>query len=102
MHGRALLKGLENKMIRFINNNNSEPFKILREKYKQAYAKNEESIEALCISSYSPDKKMVDSRYVNLKIVDDNKFIFLQTIIHQNQNNFFYMIRFQQSYFGKK
>ena len=33
-------------------------------------------IEASCISSYSPNNSEVDSRYVNLKYLDNKKFIF--------------------------
>lgn len=63
-------------MIKFLNNSSEKPLKILREKYDEAISKGERMTEVLSISSYSVDKKEVNSRYVNLKIVDNNNFIF--------------------------
>lgn len=63
-------------MISFLNNRNEEPFIIFRSTYKEAKKANQRSIEAMCISSYSKTKKTIDSRYVNLKFVDDAEFIF--------------------------
>ena len=36
----------------------------------------QKNIEAICISSYSSENKEVNARYVNLKIIDGNEFIF--------------------------
>lgn len=63
-------------MIKFVNIDKSEPYKRLYELYKDARNAKQESIEAILISSYSTKKKEVDARYVNLKIVEDNRFIF--------------------------
>ena len=41
-----------------------------------ARKKNQKNINAISISSYDKLNDKVDSRYVNLKIIDDNKFIF--------------------------
>ena len=46
--------------------------------------KAKKNIEAVAISSYDCKKKEVESRFVNLKFVDDGSFIFLATINHQN------------------
>ena len=63
-------------MINFLNNSSEKPLKILKEKYDEAISKGERMTEVLSISSYSIDKKEVNSRYVNLKIVDNSNFIF--------------------------
>ena len=63
-------------MINFINNNSCKPFELFRQKYSLALKKGQESIEAISISSYSPSNEEVNSRFVNLKIIDDEQFIF--------------------------
>ena len=63
-------------MIKFLNNNKSKPYTLLRKKYKEALLNNQKAIEAICISSFDTKKKLVDSRFVNLKIIDNDKFIF--------------------------
>ena len=63
-------------LINFINNNNETPYIKFREFYDKAFLKNQKSIEALTMSSYYPSKNEVDSRFVNLKIIDDKEFIF--------------------------
>jgi pyridoxamine 5'-phosphate oxidase len=63
-------------MINFINDNSEKPYIIFRKKYNSALKKNQPAIEAISISSYSLINSEVDSRYVNLKYVDDKEFIF--------------------------
>lgn len=60
----------------FKNNNTLTPFKKYRELYELASSVNQDSIESIIISSYSIENNEVDSRCVNLKYLDDNKFIF--------------------------
>lgn len=63
-------------MINFINENSEKPYIIFREKYNAALKKKQPAIEAISISSYSLINSEVDSRYVNLKYLDNNEFIF--------------------------
>ena len=63
-------------MIEFVNTNSAEPYVRLRKIYKKALNSNQKAIEAISISSYSNKAKSVDSRFVNLKIVDNTDFIF--------------------------
>lgn len=63
-------------MIKFINHNNEAPFKKFRGLYDLALKNNQSLIEAVLIASYDIENKEVDARYVNLKFIDNNKFIF--------------------------
>jgi pyridoxamine 5'-phosphate oxidase len=62
--------------ITFLNNINIEPYKNLRRQYKKAVSKNQKPVNAISISSYNSISSEVNSRYVNLKIIDKDKFIF--------------------------
>ena len=63
-------------MIEFLNNNMSKPYELLRLKYSEALSNRQKLIEAVCISSFDLGKNEVDSRYVNLKFIDNEDFIF--------------------------
>ena len=63
-------------MITFLNESNEKPLKILKESYEQALQLDQTMIQAISISSYCSRTQTVDSRYVNLKFIDDDKFIF--------------------------
>ena len=76
-------------MIKFINNCEDQPFRILRDKYNEALSSGQRSIEALAISSLSSDNE-VESRFVNLKIVDGQEFIFFSNYNSPKSTNFSY------------
>ena len=63
-------------MINFININKQKPFLKFKEEYDRALLANQDVIEAISVSSFCNITKMVDARFVNLKIVDDDEFIF--------------------------
>ena len=63
-------------MINFINFNKNEPYVRLFNLYKDALNKDQQIIEAFLISSFCDEKKESDARYVNLKIIDNDEFIF--------------------------
>lgn len=63
-------------MINFKNNNISPPYKEFRRRYELALNAGQPYIEAISISSYCLLSKQVNSRYVNLKIINDQDFIF--------------------------
>lgn len=75
-------------MIKFVNTPDSVPYTKFRECYNKAWAKNQKNIEAISIASYSKSKKEISSRFVNLKIIKDSKFIFF-TNYHSNKSNDF-------------
>lgn len=63
-------------MIVFSNECKSQPFLRFKEKYNQAVKANQQSIEAISISSFNKTLSEVNSRFVNLKIINSNEFIF--------------------------
>lgn len=63
-------------MIKFTQLSNDLPYSIFKKKYDVALNANQKNIEAVCISSYSSHLNEVNSRFVNLKLVDQKDFIF--------------------------
>ena len=63
-------------MINFNQPSRQKPFMEFKKKYENAINAHQKQIEAISISSYSRKFDEVNSRYVNLKIVNDQEFIF--------------------------
>ena len=63
-------------MIKFNNLNQETPYQLLKEKYDEALNAGQRGIEAISISSYNKEISEVDSRYVNLKFINNDEFIF--------------------------
>ena len=63
-------------MIQFNNLNQEIPYLIFKEKYDKAVDAGQKGIEAISISSYNKEIAEVDSRYVNLKFITNDEFIF--------------------------
>lgn len=63
-------------MIKFENLNIEEPYYFFKTKYDEALKSNQKVIEAMTISSFNKEKDEVDSRYVNLKLIINDEFIF--------------------------
>jgi len=63
-------------MIEWTNLNQEAPYLLLKEKYDKAIKAGQKSIEAISISSYNKKVDEVNSRFVNLKLVTNNEFIF--------------------------
>lgn len=63
-------------MIKFINLSNEEPYTNFKKTFNRALLAGQQSIEAINISSYCKIKDEVNSRYVNLKVVEGDEFIF--------------------------
>lgn len=64
-------------MIEFKNfHKHEKPYAVLKKNYDKAIEAGQQNIEAISISSYSKENNEVDSRYVNLKYIDGNEFIF--------------------------
>ena len=63
-------------MIKFHELNSNEPFQIFKEKYNYAMSNGQKNIEAINISSFSKSLNEVNSRMVNIKIINNTNFIF--------------------------
>lgn len=63
-------------MINFENLSQQPPFLLFKEKYDEAIVRGQKNIEAISISSYNTKIKEVDSRFVNLKFIANDEFIF--------------------------
>jgi len=63
-------------MIKFNNLNQKTPYQLLKEKYDEAVNAGQEGIEAISISSFNKEANEVDSRFVNLKFINNDQFIF--------------------------
>ena len=75
-------------MIKFVNDSLDLPYIKFREKYNQAKAKKQNLIEAISIASYSKELNQVDTRFVNLKIVDNKNFIFFSNYMSPKAKQF--------------
>ena len=75
-------------MICFKNLISERPFLIFKEKYDEAVYNKQRNIEAMSISTYHPERKEVDARYVNLKFVEHDKFIFFTNYESPKANAF--------------
>ena len=63
-------------MIQFNNLSQETPYQLLKKKYDAAVGAGQKGIEAISISSYNKEINEVDSRYVNLKFINNDEFIF--------------------------
>ena len=63
-------------MIQFNNLNKDIPYQLIKEKYDEALNAGQKGIEAISISSFNKETNEVDSRYVNLKFISNDEFIF--------------------------
>ncbi len=63
-------------MIEFKNLSQQTPFSILKLKYDEALNNGQKLIEAISISSYNKEINEVESRFVNLKYIINDEFIF--------------------------
>tara|TARA_B110000003_G_scaffold89929_1_gene91989 strand:- start:1437 stop:2030 length:594 start_codon:yes stop_codon:yes gene_type:complete len=61
-------------MIKFQDLPEARPYKKFKDLYNKAFINGQQSIEAICISSSSNNE--VDSRFVNLKYIIGNEWIF--------------------------
>ena len=63
-------------MIQFNNISKDIPYQLFEERYNEALNAGQKNIEAISISSFDHKKHEVESRFVNLKFITNDKFIF--------------------------
>ena len=77
-------------MIKILNKlENLEPYSKFYSCYENAHASNQKSIEAINICSYSNELNEVSSRFVNLKYIIKNEWIFFSNYKSSKANDFF-------------
>ena len=89
-------------MIKFINLSKDEPYQIFKNTYDEALKKNQEAIDAVCISSFDINQNQPDARYVNLKYIKGDEWIFLVIMKDQKIINSENAIIFQPHFTGRK
>ena len=75
-------------MIELVNLNQSEPYDFLKKYYDEAIAKNQKIIEAISISSLNKSSMEIESRFVNLKYVINDEWIFFSNYNSIKAQNF--------------
>ena len=75
-------------MIDFNNLCKEAPYALFQEKYKEALDAGQKNIEAVSISSFNKKINEVDSRFVNLKIIKNEEFIFFSNYRSPKNNAF--------------
>ena len=77
-------------MITFNNVLQEDPYIRFNEEYLKATNASQKNIEAINISSFDPKKNEVNSRFVNLKIIDLDSFIFFTNYESAKSEHFKY------------
>ena len=83
-------------MINILNPSLEKPYILFQSLYQKAIENGQKGVEAISVSSYNELLKEVEARYVNLKYIDNNEWIFFsnylspkaiqfQSICHCNQ-----------------
>lgn len=76
-------------MINFKKISNEAPYRVFKDYYDDAQKNKQKNIEAICISSYSKNTNEVNARFVNLKFIQDKKFIFFSNYNSPKAQDFF-------------
>lgn len=75
-------------MIEIKNLNDSAPYIQFINYYEAALEKNQLAVDAICISSFSKEKNEVESRFVNLKYINNNEWTFFSNYNSNKAKNF--------------
>ena len=75
-------------MIKFLNPSVEKPYNHFQSLYQEAQENNQKGIEAISVSSYNQAKKEVEARYVNLKYIVNDEWIFFSNYLSPKANQF--------------
>ena len=75
-------------MIKLNEVNKSDPYLLFKKFYDEALLKKQRSIQAICISSFNTSTNQVESRFVNLKYINDDRWIFFSNYNSQKAQDF--------------
>lgn len=76
------------EIINFTNIDDSDPYKIFLDYFNEAKQLNQENINAIVISSFNKSINEVDSRYVNLKEIKNDNWIFYTNYLSKKAEDF--------------
>tara|TARA_Y200000002_G_scaffold119925_1_gene98299 strand:- start:1188 stop:1787 length:600 start_codon:yes stop_codon:yes gene_type:complete len=75
-------------MIKFLNLNSEKPYSYFQALYQEALENGQKGIEAISVSSYNRTSSEVEARYVNLKYIANNEWIFFSNYHSPKANQF--------------
>ena len=75
-------------MINFLNPSREKPYILFQSLYQKAIENGQKGVEAISVSSYNQPLKEVEARYVNLKYIDNNEWIFFSNYLSPKANQF--------------
>jgi len=75
-------------MIKFLNLNSEKPYIQFKTLYQEALENGQKGIEAISVSSYDKELSQVEARYVNLKYIANNEWIFFSNYHSPKANQF--------------
>ena len=75
-------------MIDFIEPSTEKPYQIFFEAYNEALKSNQPAIEAIALSSFDKKLNQVDSRFVNLKYIVKDEWIFFSNYNSNKSKSF--------------
>ena len=75
-------------MINFLNPSCEKPYILFQSLYQKALENGQKGVEAISVSSYNQRLKEVEARYVNLKYIDNNEWIFFSNYLSPKANQF--------------
>ena len=75
-------------MINFLNSSHEKPYILFQSLYQKAIENGQKGVEAISVSSYNELSKEVEARYVNLKYIDNNEWIFFSNYLSPKANQF--------------
>ena len=75
-------------MIKFLNLNSEKPYSYFQALYQEALENGQKGIEAISVSSYSRASSEVEARYVNLKYIANDEWIFFSNYHSPKANQF--------------
>ena len=75
-------------MIKFLNLNSEKPYSYFQALYQEALENGQKGIEAISVSSYNRASSEVEARYVNLKYIVNNEWIFFSNYHSPKANQF--------------
>ena len=75
-------------MIEFIDLSQEKPYQVFKDSYEHALENKQSAIDAISISSYNPELSEVESRFVNLKYIVNDEWIFFSNYASAKSKSF--------------